>query len=348
MTFFETDRHLQGFGDRLITAITAQFDLSSDRIALTLLIHDRDSIINLAHADPDQQTFWQRKIRGFSHRGVEIAYPAGIVNLFYMVALQEWLETGMIATTPEIDRALTDAIANCSYDASNYIVDILSGTTSGPEISDGPFATWQYQRQIVNRYFHNLGIEAYKPINVCQKLWRNGPYGRERTFHGDTLANRNMLTTDATAHLLYSIMTGIAISKERATVMQNLLQRSLNAELVDHNQSKDSATQTNPVDQVKQIAQPEQTGDRSTSNLDNPDRHHHQHSFLSNVLPENAKLWSMADRSMEVSNHAMHVEIPEHRAFTLVVFCESSDPNADRQVMHHICQQVIAETINKT
>jgi hypothetical protein len=228
MTFFETTKHLREFGDRLITTTTAQFGLPSDRIALTLLRHDRHSIINIADADHDAQTFWQRKIRGYSHRGIEIIYPAGLVNLFYMVALQEWLETGMIAATAEIDRALTDAIANCSYDASNYIVDILSGTTSGPEISDGPFATWQYQRQIVNRYFHNLGVEAYKPINVCQKLWRNGAYGRERTFHGDTLANRNMLTTDATAHLFYSIMTGIAINQTRATTMQNLLQRYSN------------------------------------------------------------------------------------------------------------------------
>jgi hypothetical protein len=76
-------------------------------------------------------------------------------------------------------------------------------------------------------------------------------------------------------------------------------------------------------------------------NQSSQNNHHH---FLAEVLPENAKLWSMADSSMEVSNHALYVEIPEHHAFTLVVFCESSD--CDRQVMRHICQQVIAEAMS--
>jgi hypothetical protein len=336
MAFFETDPQLQEFGDRLINAISLQFDLSRDQTALTLLVYDRPSILNLA-ADEEPQTFWQRKIRGFGHRGIEIIYPAGIANLFYMVALQEWLDTGMIAATAEIDRALADAIVNMSYDASNYIIDLLSGTTSGPEISDGPFATWQYQRQIVNRYFHNLGIAAYKPINVCQKLWRHGPYGRERTFHGDLLANRNMLTTNATAHLLYGIITGITISQARSQVMQNLLQRSLDPDLASppsHNQA---------------IAQMPTGGDRLwLASLNHPEMSNNQHQFLGEVLPPQTSLWALADHSMEVSNQVMHVEIADRHAFTLAIFCESN--NRDRQttqpvfqqICQYICQQIIA------
>ncbi|WP_041698316.1 hypothetical protein [Thalassoporum mexicanum] len=341
MTFFETDPQLQEFGDRLIRETTAKLALSSDRLAITFLVHDRNSILNSAHGE-EAKSFWQQKIRGYRHRGIEITYPAGLVNLFYMLALQEWLATGMIANTTEIDRALADAIANCSYDASNYIVDILSGTTSGPEITNGPFATWQYQRQIVNRYFHNLGVAAYKPINVCQKLWRNGPYGRERTFHGDTMANRNMLTTDATAHLLYSIMTGIAISKERAEVMQKLLKRSPSLELINQPEADRFFSESQAGNSNRSVGG--LTQNIRASNNEPDDHHHYDHIWA--ALPAQSSLWAIVDHSkhsMEVSNYAMYVEIPDQPAFTLVAFCESYDQ--DGQMIQTICQQILAKAL---
>ncbi len=38
------------------------------------------------------------------------------------------------------------------------------------------------------------------------------PDGRERAFVGKMLDNRNMLTTDAVARLLHSIVGGVAVS----------------------------------------------------------------------------------------------------------------------------------------
>ncbi len=66
-------------------------------------------------------------------------------------------------------------IVDSSNDATSLIVDTLTGTTSGPELPDAPFETWKHQRNLVNRYFQNLGWEELNGINVNQKPWNEGP-----------------------------------------------------------------------------------------------------------------------------------------------------------------------------
>ncbi|NES72823.1 MAG: serine hydrolase, partial [Okeania sp. SIO2D1] len=105
--------------------------------------------------------------------------------------------------------------------------DVLSGTTSGPELPPGPFETWKFQRNIVNRYFQSLGWSELANINVNQKLWCDGPYGRERIFFGELMENRNMLTTEAVAKLLHCIIGGVAVSPGRSQMMMDLLQGDL-------------------------------------------------------------------------------------------------------------------------
>ena len=54
----------------------------------------------------------------------------------------------MSQASAELDRALKDMIVDSSNDATSLIVDIISGTSSGPQLSLGPFETWKYQRNI--------------------------------------------------------------------------------------------------------------------------------------------------------------------------------------------------------
>jgi len=289
MTFFETDQNLQELGDRLISQTTQKFNLLPTQLAFTLLVYNQ-TIINSA---TDPISFWSRKISGYSHRGTELIYPASVVKLFYMVALQEWVHKGMLALTPEIARAQRDMIVDSSNDATGLIVDVLTGTTSGSELADAPFQTWKYQRQYINRYFHSLEIPDYKYLNTCQKTWCDGPYGRERAFYGTDMSNRNLLTTNATAHLLHSIMSGIAVDSDRCLKMQELLKRSLKPE--------DLAA--DPENQV--------TG------------------FLGGGLPQTAKLWSKAGLMSKVRHDAAYVEIPDQSPFTLVVFTEGDAQNEE-------------------
>ncbi|HBE16507.1 MAG TPA: serine hydrolase, partial [Cyanobacteria bacterium UBA11367] len=174
MTFFHKDEQLSKLGTDILEAVWAEFpSLARNQIALTWVVYDPPVPVNTGGALSAEE-FWKYKVRGFSYRGVERIYPASIVKLFYLVAIHEWLETGMTNPSAELDRAIKDAIAYSSNDATSLIVDILSGTTSGPELPPSPFETWKLQRNIVNRYFQSLGWQELESINVNQKTWCDG------------------------------------------------------------------------------------------------------------------------------------------------------------------------------
>src|SRR5918996_193892 len=157
-----------------------------------------------------------------SFRGNERIYPASVSKLFYLVAAHRWLEDKKIEETPELRRALKDMIVDSSNEATQYIVDVITHTTSGYELPAKEMAEWQEKRNAVNRYFTSLG---YTNINVNQKTFCEDAYGRERVSRGPKGENRNMLTTDATARLLMEIVAGKAVTPERSKLMMELLER---------------------------------------------------------------------------------------------------------------------------
>lgn len=182
MVFFNQDQQLENIANQILEATWTQFStLAINQIALTWVVYDHPAPVNTGGA-LTPNAFWEHPVRGFSYRGAERIYPASVVKLFYLVVVQEWLEKAMIQPSKELDRALTDMIVDSSNDATSLIVDILSGTTSGPQLTPGPFETWKYQRNIINRYYQSLGWEEMQAINLCQKTWGDGPYGRERAF----------------------------------------------------------------------------------------------------------------------------------------------------------------------
>ncbi len=307
MIFFNKDEQLENLGNGILDATWAEFPtLARNQIALTWVIYDPPVLVNTGGA-LTPKAFWDHPVRGFTYRGVERIYPASIVKLFYLVAVNEWLEKGMTNTSKELERALRDMIVDSSNDATSLVVDILSGTTSGPELPTGPFETWKYQRNIVNRYYQSLGWEEMETINVCQKTWGDGPYGRERAFAGELLENRNMLTTNAIARLLHSIVGGVAVSSGRSQAMMALLKRTLSDLPTD--------TEENQV-----------TG------------------FLGGGLTENAQIWSKAGWTSQVRHDAAYIEIPEQRPYLLVVFTEGK-AQAKSQAILPFVSKLVADAI---
>lgn len=307
LTFFHADETLTQIGTAVLEATWAEFpQLAPNQIALTWIVYDPPVIVNTGGA-VSAQDFWKYPVRGFSYRGVELIYPASIVKLFYLVAIQEWLEKGMVPPTAELDRAIRDAIVDSSNDAASLVVDVLSGTTSGPELPTGPFATWQFQRNIVNRYYQSLGWKELEGINVNQKTWADGPYGREREFLGVSLENRNRLTTNATARLLHSIVGGVAVSQARSQTMMDLLQRRLD------------------------------WANESASNEENQII-----GFLGEGLPTAARLWSKAGWTSQVRHDAAYIEIPDRSPYLLVVFSESKTPPPNRRLLPFVSQAIAA------
>ena len=163
-----------------------------------------------------------RPLRG-GYRSDEQIYPASVIKLFYLAAAHRWMEDGRLADTPELRRAMRDMIVESYNEATHYVIDLLTGTTSGPELTDAELATWVEKRNAVTRYFESLG---YTGVVACKKPWGEGPYGRETQAIKAYRPNRNMLTTDATARLVCEIATGRAVTPARSAQMLELLKRN--------------------------------------------------------------------------------------------------------------------------
>jgi hypothetical protein len=158
-----------------------------------------------------------------SFRGQEGIYPASVVKMFYLVMAQHLIEDGKIKETDELRRALKDMIVDSSNDATGYVLDAITGTTSGTELTGSELKKWAEKRNAVNHYFTSLG---YTGINANQKTYCEGPYGREQLFRGPKGENRNRLTTDAVARLLSEIATSRAVTPERSAAMMELMKRN--------------------------------------------------------------------------------------------------------------------------
>ncbi len=305
MVFFHRDEQLEQLGNGIIEATCNQFPaLAPDQIAITWVIYDPPIPVNTGGALTPAE-FWQYPVRGFAYRGIERIYPASVVKLFYLVALSEWLDKGMLATSPELERATRDMIVDSSNDATSLVVDVLTGTTSGPEISPGPFETWKSQRNLVNRYFQSLNWPELQSINVNQKTWCDGAYGRERVFLGEMMENRNMLTTTATARLLHSIVGGVAASPPASQMMMKWMKRSLNPEELAED----------PENQVI--------------------------GFLGEGLPPTAKLWSKAGHTRQVRHDAAYIELAGLPPYLLVVFTEGKAQSCNQQLLPFVSRQVV-------
>jgi predicted amidohydrolase YtcJ len=179
--------------------------LTADKIAIT--------VIDLS--DPGSPA------RG-SYRGDAPTYPASVVKLFYLAAAHHQIETGALTPAPEFGRAMHNMIVDSSNDATAQVVDLLTGTSGGPDLEEAALHQWMEKRNLMNRYFLSLGYES---INVNQKTWCEGPYGLERQGLGPDFENRNRLTTDAAARLWYEIVAGRAASPSGTREMLNLLHR---------------------------------------------------------------------------------------------------------------------------
>jgi beta-lactamase class A len=216
-----------------------------------------------------------------SYRGNERVYPASVVKLFYLVAAQRWLEDKKIQESQELTRAMRDMIVDSSNEATQYVVDVITHTTSGYELPAKEMEEWQNQRNAVNRYFSGLG---YTNINVNQKTFCEDAYGRERVSRGPNGENRNKLTTDATARLLMEVVTGKAATPQRTNLMMDLLKRDY---------SQPSNDQDNQARGFTGIA-------------------------LQGV--EGARLWSKAGWTSTTRHDAAYVEMPDGAKFVLVTF----------------------------
>lgn len=153
-------------------------------------------------------------------------YPASVVKVFYLVYYEAQKQSGKLKDTPELVRAVKDMITVSSNDATGFVVDSITGTTSGPELSGREWQKWKQRRNAVNRFFAARG---YRDLNANQKTFCEDAYGREQAFREEG-KNRNHVTAEAVARLFTEIARGEIVGPAGSEEILRLLSRDVTPE----------------------------------------------------------------------------------------------------------------------
>jgi hypothetical protein len=231
-------------------------------------------------------------------------YPASVVKIVYALATQVWLQQDLIVESKELRRALYEMIANSNNDATSYILDLLTGTTSGPSLNESNYQGWKIQRQLINQWLDDLQWPETKNWNCSQKTWNEGPFGREKDFYGTKNENRNSMTTDGSARIFESLMTLEMLPKLESEHLIKVFQRSLD-----------------PVARKQDLE----------NQVD---------GFLGAGLPLASKLWSKAGLMSEVRHDVAWWEAPNKHPMLAVVFTTGKELIKDQFLLPAISSEL--------
>ena len=258
--------------DILAKACHEKYPLNFNNVAVTWINYEERS----------------KKGYGYGINNRKKIYPASIVKLVYSLAIYYWIENKTILRDIQIDEAIQAMLQNSSNDATSFIVDLLTGTTSGPSLEKEIFNKWKFQRIIINDWLKTLNWEELHGFNCCQKTWEDRPYGREKDFYGTSNKNRNAMTTDGTARIMEEIMQNINFNENNIN-LRNCLFREI----------KEQSQYNDENSQIK--------------------------GFLGEGLPQKILFWSKAGLMSE-ARHDAAWWINENQSKTLlVVFTEGKE-----------------------
>ena len=236
-------------------------------------------------------------------------YPASIVKLVYAFAVHEWIRIGRLTLSEEINEATYKMLFYSSNDATSFIVDILTGTTSGPSLDEDTWGHWKYQRQLINDWLKSLKWDELNSMNCCQKTWEDGPFGREKDFYGINNENINKMSTDGTAKILELIMQEIEYKNDNINI-KNFLSRDLNPALY----KKD------PNNQIE--------------------------GFLGEGLPNNIPYWSKAGLMSKVRHDAAWWSMNEYNQTLLVIFGNSAKLAKNKLFLPKLAKSIYEFNLN--
>jgi beta-lactamase class A len=121
-----------------------------------------------------------------------------------------------------------------------------------------------------------------------------------------------MLTTDAVARLMHSIVGGAAVSSDRSSQMMQLLQRDLNLAGV----------------------------------TPDPGEENQLNGFLGAGLPPESQLWSKAGWTSQTRHDVAYIELPDQQPYLLIVFTEGTANSQNRHILPFI-SDLIAKSMSQ-
>ncbi len=291
MTFYYLSKEMDlALNNILGKACSYNKDFSREDIAITWINYKSEN---------------NRVFKGFGTgiNNKKMVYPASIVKLVYGLAAYYWIKKGRLDLSDELIDAVRKMLSFSSNNATSFLIDLLTGTTSGPCIEGDSWENWKYQRSIVNDWLHDLKWEELSGINCCQKTWDDGPFGREKEFYGHENKNRNAMNSDSAARVLEEIMIHINYQKNDLN-LRSFLKRNLNKVVLKN----DSFNQIN--------------------------------GFLGEGLPENINLWSKAGLMSEVRHDSAWWTNSQTLQTLLVVFCNGEKYSKDTSFLPLIAREV--------
>lgn len=280
--FCRSDSLAEAIGGRLVAHATREVEragLSATDFSLTLLLHGPDAALPPG---------------GYAYRGDALFYPCSVVKSFLVVAAQRALVEGWLRAHEQLERAMLDMIRWSSNTATNYVIDLLSGTTGDTLLDDADMARWVAARNRVNQLFQGLQPGVFGQSNLSQKLMDDDRYGREKVFvQWNGANNHNRLSSNAAAWIISQIMGGGLLPPEAAQSVRAY-----------HHRPLEGAFRTQPGAQVR--------------------------GYLGEVLPPGARLWSKAGRTewtrdplASYRRHDVaHVALADGKRYTLAVFTQ--------------------------
>ncbi len=291
MTFYYLSKEMDlALNNILGKACSYNKDFSREDIAITWINYKSEN---------------KRVFKGFGTgiNNKKLVYPASIVKLVYGLAAYYWIKKGRLDLSDELIDAVRKMLSFSSNNATSFLIDLLTGTTSGPCIEGESWENWKYQRSIVNDWLHDLKWEELSGINCCQKTWDDGPFGREKEFYGHENKNRNAMNSDSAARVLEEIMIHINYQKNDLN-LRSFLKRNLNKVVLKN----DSFNQIN--------------------------------GFLGEGLPETINLWSKAGLMSEVRHDSAWWTNSQTLQTLLVVFCNGEKYSKDTSFLPLIAREV--------
>ncbi len=286
--------------------LSQEMGLALNDILRRVCSHDKDfsrediSITWINYKSENKSVF---KGFGTGINNKKMVYPASIVKLVYGLAAFYWIRKGSLLLSDEIIDAVGKMLTFSSNNATSFLIDLLTGTTSGPRIEGELWENWKYQRSIINDWLHDLNWEELVGINCCQKTWDDGPFGREKEFYGYDNKNRNAMNSDSAARVLEEIMIHIDYQENNLN-LRSFLKRNLNKVVLKN-------------DSLNQID-----------------------GFLGEGLPESINLWSKAGLMSEVRHDSAWWINNQSLQTLLVVFCNGEKYSKDSSLLPFIAKEV--------
>jgi beta-lactamase class A len=237
------------------------------------------------------------------YRGAERFYPASVIKLFFLAYTHHLLAAGRLVDSPELRRGLRDMIVESFNEATSYIVDVITKTTSGPEMTAADLVVWSQKRGAVTQYFQTLG---YTNVNAQRKPWGEGPYGREKQDMAVHLPARNFLSTNDTAQLLQEIALGRWISPACSSEMLALMERDLT-------KSPNLSTEEEGL------------------------------NFTGPALSPGMKLWSKAGWVSWARHDAALIGLPDGGRIIIVTFTEGREHAGNRAIIPAVARHLLAD-----